>query len=66
MFWAEMPDNTEVFRQGTIGTCFYIIEKGSVQIKVDEEVTKQLRANQGFGQLALLYEIQRPSTAITK
>ncbi len=35
-----MPANTEVFRQGTIGSCFYIIKTGSVQIKVDDEDTK--------------------------
>lgn len=57
MFWAEMAENTEIFRQGTIGTCFYIIQTGSVEIKSDEEITKILKANEGFGELALLYEI---------
>lgn len=66
MFWAEMSEGTEIFRQGTIGSCFYIIQNGSVDIKVDEEVTKVLKANEGFGELALLYEIERPSTAIAK
>ena len=36
MFWAEMPGGTVVFRQGTRGTCFYIIQHGSVQIKVED------------------------------
>ncbi len=40
MFLAEMPPNTDIFRQGTIGSCFYIIQKGSVQIRVDNEDTK--------------------------
>lgn len=30
MFWAEMPEGTVVFRQGTLGTCFYIIQQGAV------------------------------------
>ena len=45
MFWAEMAEGSEVFRQGSIGTCFYIIEKGAVEIRVDNVVTKELRAN---------------------
>lgn len=65
MFWAEMVEGSEVFRQGSLGSCFYIIEKGSVEIRVDNEVTKELRANEGFGELALLYDIERPSTAMT-
>jgi CRP-like cAMP-binding protein len=36
MFWAEMDEGTTIFRQGTIGTCFYIIQQGSVEIKVEE------------------------------
>jgi cGMP-dependent protein kinase len=36
MFWAEMQENTVIFRQGTIGSCFYIIQNGSVEIRADE------------------------------
>ena len=52
-----------VFRQGTLGTCFYVIQQGAVEIKVEGEATKTLKVNEGFGELALLYEIERPSTA---
>lgn len=34
MFWAEMKEGEVIFQQGTLGTCFYIIQQGSVQIKV--------------------------------
>jgi cGMP-dependent protein kinase len=40
MFLADFAPGAEVFRQGTIGSCFYIIQRGSVQIKVDDEDTK--------------------------
>jgi len=49
MFWAEMQQGTVIFRQGTIGTCFYIIQQGAVEIKVEEEATKVLKSNEGFG-----------------
>lgn len=49
MFWAEMPEGTVIFRQGTIGTCFYIIQQGEVEIKVEEETTKKLKSSEGFG-----------------
>ena len=66
MYLCEMPPGAEVFRQGTVGSCFYIIQRGSVQIRVDDEDTKELKVGDGFGELALLYEIERPSTAITR
>jgi cGMP-dependent protein kinase len=34
MFWAEMQQGAAIFRQGTLGTCFYIIQQGAVEIKV--------------------------------
>lgn len=57
MYLCEMLPGAEVFRQGTVGSCFYIIQKGSVQIRVDDEDTKELKVGDGFGELALLYEI---------
>jgi CRP-like cAMP-binding protein len=33
---------------------------------VEGEATKTLRVNEGFGELALLYEIERPSTAMAR
>jgi cGMP-dependent protein kinase len=35
MFWVKMPEGTEIFRQGTIGSCFFIIERGSIDMQVD-------------------------------
>jgi len=49
MFWAKIGIDTDIFRQGTIGTCFFIIEKGSVDMEVDGEITKTLKVNEGFG-----------------
>lgn len=36
MFWAEVAEGAVIFRQGSRGTCFYIIQHGSVEIKVEE------------------------------
>lgn len=66
MFWAKIGIDTDIFRQGTIGTCFFIIEKGSVDMEVDGEITKTLKVNEGFGQLALLHDIERVATAVTR
>lgn len=35
MFWFKMPEGAEVFRQGVIGSCFFIIVSGVVDVIVD-------------------------------
>lgn len=62
MWWTEMPMNTTIFRQGEQGSCFFLIVAGVVEIIVDGNHVKTLKAGEGFGELALLYDIDRPST----
>ena len=66
MTYAEVPEQTQIFKQGAIGLNFYIIEKGLVEIRVNDQTVKILKNNQGFGEIALLYEVPRPSSAIVK
>ena len=54
--------NSYIFRQGDPGSCFFLIVSGVVEIKVDDNVVKTLKTAEGFGELALLYDIDRPST----
>ena len=58
--------NSPVFRQGEQGSCFFIIASGTVDVIVDNNRIKVLRVGEGFGELALLYDIDRPSTVEVK
>lgn len=66
MWWTEIPAHSPVFRQGDQGTCFFIITSGIVDVAVDGNIIKSLRSGDGFGELALLYDIDRPSSVEVK
>jgi cGMP-dependent protein kinase len=66
MWWTEMPSETDIFAQGSRGSCFFIIASGAVDVIVDGKTIKTLKTGEGFGELALLYEVDRPSTVRSK
>ena len=51
-----------MFDAGAPGSCFFILVNGIVDVEIDAEIVKQLKVGEGFGELALLYDIERPST----
>jgi CRP-like cAMP-binding protein len=53
-----------IFRQGELGTCFFLIYSGSVDIEIDGKVVRTLRKGETFGELALLF--RSPRTASIK
>ena len=44
MFYLTLDEGTVLFEKDTIGSCFFIIEKGVMEIVVDGVVRKELRA----------------------
>jgi hypothetical protein len=40
MFYAIVDEGTLIFEKDEIGSCFFIIEKGSVEILVDNTIKK--------------------------
>mmetsp|Transcript_19339 Transcript_19339/g.60805 ORF Transcript_19339/g.60805 Transcript_19339/m.60805 type:complete len:937 (-) Transcript_19339:160-2970(-) len=51
-----------VFSQGDKGDCLYLIRSGAYTVSVDGCGVKQLRSKQTFGELALLYNVNRTAT----
>lgn len=62
MFYATLSEGEKLFEKDDIGSCFFIIERGTVEILVDDKVRKELKSMEGFGELALLYHHQRTSS----
>lgn len=58
----------EIFREGEPGVAMYIIESGSVVIKVGKsgKVLAELTGGEFFGELALLDESPRSASAVAK
>ena len=66
MFYAMVDQGQVIFEKDQVGSCFFIIEKGSVEIIVDGVVKKELKPLDGFGELALLYQHKRTSSVKTQ
>lgn len=66
MFYAMVDGGTTLFEKEDVGSCFFVVEKGSVEILVDAVVKKELKPGEGFGELALLYQHKRTSTVRAK
>ena len=52
---------TVIFEQGEIGTCFYIVASGQVEVVLDGRTVRTLARHGHFGERALLFE--EPRTA---
>lgn len=59
----KMPAGSLIFEQGKLGKLFFLIKKGKVEISVDGTIREQLEHGRGFGEVALLQEMKRNSSA---
>ncbi|CAD8211860.1 unnamed protein product [Paramecium pentaurelia] len=62
MFYCEAQSGTYLFRQGDQAQCFFIVHRGSLGVTVDDIPKRELRAGEGFGELALLYDSPRSAS----
>lgn len=62
MFYCEVPQNSHIFSQGDNATSFFILERGAMEVQVNEKTKRELKAGDGFGELALLYNAPRSAT----
>jgi CRP-like cAMP-binding protein len=63
MHELEVAEDTVIFREGEIGSCMYIIYKGSVQISKGQQTLAMLGEKDFFGELSLLDTENRSATA---
>ena len=40
MYYSEVPADTTIFEEGAIGTCFFIIERGLIEIRTKDKPSK--------------------------
>ena len=53
---------TEVIRQGDLGDRFYVIADGELEVVRDARVATTRRRGEGFGEIALMYEVPRTAS----
>eukprot|EP00928_Gymnodinium_smaydae_P096053 TRINITY_DN8397_c0_g1_i2.p1 TRINITY_DN8397_c0_g1~~TRINITY_DN8397_c0_g1_i2.p1 ORF type:complete len:874 (-),score=186.07 TRINITY_DN8397_c0_g1_i2:65-2686(-) len=58
----RLEQGNVVFRQGDAGDCCYFIRFGRFEVSIDGRPVKELGVAETFGELALLYQMQRSAT----
>mmetsp|Transcript_144259 Transcript_144259/g.366192 ORF Transcript_144259/g.366192 Transcript_144259/m.366192 type:complete len:970 (+) Transcript_144259:85-2994(+) len=58
----EVSAGEQICEQGQVGDCCYLIQSGHFFVSVKGHIVKQLRAGQTFGELAMLYNVNRTAT----
>ena len=60
-----IEEGKEIIEQGTVGSVFFVIASGSVEVSQDGKIVKTLKAQDSFGELALLHDSPRSATVRT-
>lgn len=62
MVLQKTSPQTVIFRQGNKGNSCYVIQSGTFMVAIDNKNLKQLRSKHTFGELAMLYNVDRTAT----
>lgn len=62
MIYAKSQEGKYVFQQGEIGSCFFLIYKGKVQVEIDGRLVRELEKGSCFGEMALLFKAARSAS----
>ena len=62
MYYCEAQPNACIFKQGDNATCFFILERGLLEVIVNDKAKRELKTGDGFGELALLYNAPRSAS----
>jgi len=61
----ELPADTNIFREGDLGNCMYIIFSGAVRIHRGDQMLAEFHEKDFFGELSLLDTESRSASATT-
>lgn len=49
MYYCKVEEGTTIYQTGTIGYCFFIVEKGILDMSANDKLKKELKPQDGFG-----------------
>jgi len=62
MFYCEVEAQEFIFKQGDKASAYFILNDGSMQIIIHDQVKKVIKGGEGFGELALLFNAERSAS----
>lgn len=62
MVYVKSMEGKYLFKQGEIGSCFFLIYKGKVDVEIDDKFIRTLEKGHSFGELALLFRTVRSAS----
>jgi CRP-like cAMP-binding protein/Zn-dependent protease len=64
--WMTLPPGEPIVTQGEAGDAFYALAAGQVDVFEDDRYVRSLGPGAHFGELALLHDVPRTATVVTK
>jgi cGMP-dependent protein kinase len=62
MFYCEVEPEQFIFQQGDNASSYFIVDHGSLNIIINNEIKRTVKDGEGFGELALLFNAPRSAS----
>ena len=62
MFYCEIEPQQYIFKQGDKASAYFILNDGTMEVIIHDQVKRVIKEGEGFGELALLFNADRSAS----